>query len=219
VSLVTNGVLLDKDKSEGLLDARINHIVISVTGISPDIYACYQGNGKVKKDCLEQLELVKSNISKLVALRNNKRANTQIGISYVLHDDSRKELFQALNYYHNLGIDYVDVRVRIRFLGFNLTGDDIEDYIDSNKALFDANGGFCTCFGKVMNVSTDGTIRFCNCPYIPENIIGNIFEQSLADIICSRKFQLLMEAFHKNYECIPDYCKVCDLGRARPILA
>jgi radical SAM protein with 4Fe4S-binding SPASM domain len=131
--------------------------------------------------------------------------------------NSKQDLFPALNYYRSIGVDYTDVRIWSD--GFSLTGDDYNDYLNENRLKFNNEGGACTCFGKVMNVSTDGTLRFCNCSYIEETIIGNILEEPLADILQTDKFTALMEAFHNNYEQIPDFCKTCDLGRARPILA
>jgi len=70
-----------------------------------------------------------------------------------------------------------------------------------------------------MDVSTDGTLRFCNCPQIKENILGNIFKTPLAEILSSEKFMKLNRAFYNDHRNVPEFCKKCDLMRARPILA
>lgn len=216
VSIVTNGLLLDEAMSFELIRTGINQIVISITGNSADVYNEYQGNEQSVETATAQLNLIRSNVERLISLRNDLRGSTGIGISYILHEDSKADLFSALNYYYKIGVGYVDIRMRST--GFSLKQEDFEAYVADNKQLFDMSGGYCTCFGKVMNLSTDGTLRFCNCSYRPETIIGNVFESSLADILSSCKFVALKEVFHSDYANIPEYCKICDLGRARPIL-
>lgn len=216
VSIVTNGLLLDESMASGLIATTVNHIVISITGDCADVYNAYQGNNQPLNKATEQFELVRNNVKRLVKLRNDLRSSTCIGISYILNDNSRQDLFPSLNYYHMIGVDYVDVRIWSD--GFSLKKEDFREYLSENRQLFDANGGACTCFGKVMNLSTDGTLRFCNCSYHDETIIGNIFETPLAEILNTDKFKILLEAFHHDYDNIPDYCKICDLGRARPVL-
>ena len=62
VSIVTNGVLLNAELSERLIMSRIDHIVVSITGISNDVYSEFQGSGERVKDSSGQLEIVKNNI-------------------------------------------------------------------------------------------------------------------------------------------------------------
>lgn len=215
VSIVTNGVALNEEISKKLLSAEIDHIVISITGISGNTYEKYQGSGEKTKDAKEQLSIVKENVKRLIALRDKKCALTQVGISYILSEESKAEYFEALNYWRNIGVNYVDTR--ILSLGFSLSENEFEEDIKRNAKWWWES--CCTCFGKVMNVFTDGRIGFCNCAYREETILGNIFEKSIGEIISSQKFKSLSDAFIEDYNNIPAFCKTCDLRRARPILA
>jgi len=218
VSLVTNGILLNKEMAKKLLCSGVDHIVVSITGNTPEVYNKYQGSGKTSKEAAEQFKLTRNNVKKFITLRNELKSKTQIGISYILHDDSKQDLFKSLNYYHEIGVNYVDIRIKSR--GFRKESgfsDEYNEYIKNVERDF--NGVACTCFGKVMDVSTDGTLRFCNCSYVDETILGNIFKTPLAEILSSEKFLKLNKVFYNDHKNVPELCKKCDLMRARPILA
>jgi MoaA/NifB/PqqE/SkfB family radical SAM enzyme len=139
VSLVTNGLLLNESTAKELIKSNINHIVISITGDTSEVYNHYQGNGQSAEKAKSQLELVRHNVKQLVKIRDKSKGITQIGISYILHEDSKKDLFSALNYYNSIGINYTDIRIRSD--GFSLTGDDFEEYVAENRTKFDTQGG------------------------------------------------------------------------------
>ena len=214
VSVVTNGVLLNTELSERLIMSGINHIVISITGISNDVYRQFQGSGKQVKDSKAQLEIVKNNIRQLVKIKNRLHKDTQIGISYLLNDKSKEEYFDALNYWNEAEINYMDTRMLQR--GFSYKIEDYDEYVKTNSRWW-TDRNCCTCFGKVMNVFTDGRISMCN-NVETEQIIGNIYTQSMSEIINSRKFLELYKCVTEDYLNMPDYCKSCDMMRARPIL-
>ena len=68
-----------------------------------------------------------------------------------------------------------------------------------------------------MNIFTDGRISGCNC--VEDNkVIGNIYDNTISEIINSVKFLEMFESVTKDYLRMPDYCKTCDMLRARPIL-
>lgn len=212
ISLVTNGVLLDKIMSERLMDVGLNHIVISITGYSVDTYKKFQGSGGINAE--EQFELVRNNIKEFVGLRRMKRSQTQIGVSYLLDNNSRQDYSYALKYWKEIGIDYVDTRMRQR--GFSHKLSEYDDYINKNS-IYWIDGNCCTCFGKVMNVFTDGRLSYCNCVE-DDKILGNIYEMTYSEIINTDKFKHMFEYVTHDYKSMPDKCKICDMLRARPIL-
>ena len=214
ISLVTNGGLLDRTMSEILLETGVDHIVISITGNSVPTYKKFQGSGKRVKDVEEQFDLVRSNIGQLVHIRNAKRKKTQIGVSYLLNDDSKDDYFKALENWKRMGIDYVDTRMRQR--GFSHKLEDYDAYVSENSMYWE-NKNCCTCFGKVMNIFTDGRISYCNCVE-DDKLIGNIYEKSFSEIINTKKFRDMFEYVTHDYSRMPDTCKTCDMLRARPIL-
>lgn len=215
VSIVTNGVALNEKKSRSLLEAGVDHVVVSITGISENVYEKYQGSGRKTESIQTQLQIVKNNVKRFVEIRNEMCSMSQIGISYILSEESRQEYFQALNYWNNVGVNYVDTR--ILSVGFPLEENDFEEDIRKNSKWWWES--CCTCFGKVMNVFADGRIGFCNCSYKEETILGSIYHNTLGDILRTEKFCKLCDAFTENYSNIPEICKKCDLRRARPILA
>ena len=214
VSIVTNGVLLTSDIAHKLILAGVDHVVISVTGYKNETYQHFQGSGRKVDNSEQQLNMVKQNVTELVNIKNKLHKSTQIGISYLLNEDSKDDYFEALNYWKNIGVNYVDTRMRQR--GYSYKSEDYDDYIKNNSKWW-KDGNCCTCFGKVMNIFTDGRISGCNC--IEDNkIIGNIYDSSMSEIINSDKFLQMFECVTKDYLRMPDYCKSCDMLRARPIL-
>ena len=216
VSIVTNGILLTEQICTGLLQADVNHVVISVTGMEEDVYKKFQGSGSKTADVGRQLQLVKENVIRMTELRDCLHANTQIGISYILNHESKADYFKALQYWNEIGVNYVDTRILSK--GFKQNTEDFSTYIKNNQRWW-GDGNLCTCFGKVMNVFTDGRIGYCNCAYKEETILGSLYDSSLKEIIDSDKFQNLLRIFTEDYESVPELCKTCDLLKARPILA
>lgn len=214
VSLVTNGVLLTSDMSEQLIMAGVDHIVISITGITNEVYSKFQGSGKKVDDSEKQLETVKNNIKNLIKARDISHKGTQIGISYLLNDNSREDYFDAINYWNECGANYVDTRMLQR--GFSYKVKDYDEYVRTNSKWW-SDRNCCTCFGKVMNVFTDGRISVCN-NVESDMIVGNIYDNSISEIINSDKFLNLYKGITGDYLNVPEYCKKCDMLRARPIL-
>ena len=121
-----------------------------------------------------------------------------------------------MQYWNEIGVNYVDTRILSK--GFKQNTEDFSTYIKNNQRWW-GDGNLCTCFGKVMNVFTDGRIGYCNCAYKEETILGSLYDSSLKEIIDSDKFQNLLRSFTEDYESVPELCKTCDLLKARPILA
>lgn len=213
-SVVTNGVLLNKTMSEKLLDVGLDCIVISITGSTVSTYKKFQGSGKGVKDAEEQFNLVKNNIIDLVKLRRIHRKQMKIGVSYLLDNDSYDDYLGALKYWKEIGIDYMDTRMRQRGFSHKLT--DYDSYISENH-IYWKDKNCCTCFGKVMNIFTDGRIAYCNCVE-NDKILGNIYEMTFSEIINTKKFKDMFECVTHAYGNMPNECKKCDMLRARPIL-
>ena len=214
VSIVTNGVLLTPQMSEKLIMAGVDHIVVSVTGYTKETYGIFQGSGRKVEDSDHQFEIVKNNILAMTKIKNKLHKNTQIGISYLLNEKSENDYFDALNYWRKVGVNYIDTRMLQ--CGFSYHLDDYEKYVNDNSKWWQ-DRNCCTCFGKVMNVFTDGRISICN-NVENDQIVGNIYIQSISEIINSEKFLFLHNCVTKDYFNMPDYCKTCDMLRARPIL-
>jgi sulfatase maturation enzyme AslB (radical SAM superfamily) len=206
--------LLTPQMSEELIAADIAHIVVSVTGNSEDVYSEFQGSNFERDKSDRLFYKVRENIKSFTKIRDSKKSKTQIGISYILTEDTKKDLVPAMRFYNDINVNYVDVRMQSG--GYVADKTTFEDYLDT--VVKPGDGIACTCYGKVMNLTTDGALSFCNCPE-KQNIIGNVFETPITDIIGSERFLKLLDAFHGEYENIPEICKVCDIGRARPILA
>jgi radical SAM protein with 4Fe4S-binding SPASM domain len=213
VSIVTNGILLDEGLSRCFAGANVSHIVISFTGATREVYGLFQGSGKPPAISDKQFESVRGNVKTLLESRDAMMSSAKIGISYILHEKSRNDYFRALDYWNRAGVDYVDTRILAP--DFSRSVDDYGQYL--RGTVKNKGGAACTCFGKVMSLSTDGTLRFCNC-FTTDNILGNIMTTPLAEMLDSDRFLSLLEAFHGNYKDSPEHCKTCDLGRARPIL-
>ncbi len=98
--LITNGLLLDAEKAEGLIDAGLDRLVVSVDGVSPEVHA----ENRTGAD----LESVKANILTLRRLRYEMRKeNPEIGIEFVLMRRNLAEVRRLRSLAFEMGVSFI----------------------------------------------------------------------------------------------------------------
>ena len=188
IQLVTNGVLLFPENADLLLNNNLFVIIISVGGITADVYANHQGYNETKDvigHAKKQLLKVISNVTELVKLRNEKGSQAKIGISYLLDDYTRPQLKDASVFWQSIGVDFLWGNAMVKTDEY---GTLIEERKHSNT------GVPCEiCFH--LGVASNGDLNPC---YFGEGaveriIIGNVFEKPLSKIITTDEFNSFYE--------------------------
>ncbi len=105
----TNGYLLNEEKARSVIEAGIDQINISLTGVAPEVYRHFQGSGIPYEHCKKQLKVVVGNIKRLVKIRDEMGADTYIQLRYIRSEDSRHHLQDYVKFWKDTGVDEVYV--------------------------------------------------------------------------------------------------------------
>ena len=98
--LITNGILLDKEIADGLIEAGLDSLIVSVDGVSPE------SQSDIRRGA--DLRLIQKNVKGLRdARRGNFHVNPEIGIEFVLMRRNLSDLPQLRRFAHSLGADFI----------------------------------------------------------------------------------------------------------------
>ena len=195
--LITNGVLLDKEKASMLVRHGLKHIIISVTGITTDVYRQFQGANT--KNPTEQLDKVKENVEHLVQFRDSAKSRMKVDISYILTEHSVVDANSAVFYWKDKGCDEIKFNVN--------TMDAVYARECKTDDFYYHPGSKCI---SSAGVAVNGDVYPCCQPPGEYMSIGNCFETTLSDIFSSKAYYDLVSALAtldpKN---MPQGCITC----------
>jgi radical SAM protein with 4Fe4S-binding SPASM domain len=208
VKIITNGIALERELAQDLMDAGLDRMTISLNAGSRRTYNEIAG--------VDQFDRVIGNIQSLVFIRRIRATSKPIvDINLKMTDITSGEIENIKNWLREriLPDDIVSVR---RILSFR---DDIKTAsIDSfytpiertpcsvlwNGIKLDVDGNIYPCDGKVMHF---------NYRTKSELWLGNIYEITLQEVLKTKKIDYLRRCHVLNhYEYLPT-CRACDAYR------
>jgi TDP-4-amino-4,6-dideoxy-D-glucose deaminase len=107
--LYTNGIAMNKDIQESILDCH--QIRISINGAKPSTYANIQFRSKSGAQLDGIYDRVLDNVSSLVSLKRQRNKGLKIGISQILQPDNHDEMQEFTKMAEGLGVDSVHFRL------------------------------------------------------------------------------------------------------------
>lgn len=186
--LVTNGVLMTKEKSQFMIDNDLTRLTISICGITPEIYSMHQGytdapNGQFSLDfAAKQLAVVIQNVKDLLEIREKAGKRIGVGISYLINDSSFESIKGAIVFWKEIGVDY--------FFGNALNVFDEKGNIITARKHSQTGLPREWCYP--IHISSTGEYYPC-CVY-EDYSHGNVFEESIYEIIKSDKYNDFYES-------------------------
>ncbi|RAK08099.1 MoaA/NifB/PqqE/SkfB family radical SAM enzyme [Halanaerobium saccharolyticum] len=97
--IITNGLLLDQEKAEALLEDGLDSLVVSVDGTSPETMADIRSGADLKT--------VIENVQNFRSLRNKKQKECEIGIEYVIMKSNVDELKDLRKLAFRMGASFI----------------------------------------------------------------------------------------------------------------
>lgn len=194
----TNGYLLNAEKARAVIEAGIDEINISLTGVVPEVYRHFQGSGIPYEQCKKQLKVVIRNIKNLIKIRDEMGADTYIQLRYIRSEDSRQHLRDYVKFWKSTGVDEVYVTSLWNFKRSKKRG--------KFKILA------CCNAPRKYQISANGEVFPCTCNYDDErNMMGNINETPFKEIIHSKKFlQEKRRRMSCELDIVPKSCLSCE---------
>ena len=235
IAIFTNGLLLTPDRAEALIRAGVSHFLISLTGLTVDVFSMFQGGNQAHGRAGILLNTIQHNVQKLCEARDRFNNKIYVGINYILTEDSRTEFFQCLDYYRQIGVDWIQTMIlrgsdhyygRLEESGIPykmpvLPLKDTEEvsitdsrYITRlTEHVKEMKGWLCSIVGLSMQITSTGEVYAC-CERHDETLLGNIHDADLVDLINSDKLEKLVESLHRTYDQIPQCCATCVTARS-----
>jgi len=223
VILYTNGSLLDKDKTNELLDSLENGaIVLGIQDIVPDnfnkrcrglfaweSYISQLQNFAIRAQSLGKPIQIHFMADVLSAGWDLKKIIKEQQAMQVIYDQWAKALntknkgkiniFNPTAYYPLGENSSFYVKSKLRYPTKS---------IDEEREIRPSDHGFCIHLTDTFVVLADGTCTFCCNDYEGELNLGNVRENSLEDIFYGEKSAQICEAGKAN-RMIKDICKIC----------
>ena len=203
IFIFTNGTLLNEKNSKILLNSPLTRLFISIDGATKETYDKVRvpvGKGLYKKN---RLELLEKNILRFLELRNEKKVELPlVRTSFVALKQNKEEMDMFIKKWKPI-VDHVDIQKHV-IPFFEL--DEMKKLEEEGKNDDNKEYKCHEPWGQVT-IYSDGTVAPC-CTVFGRNLpIGNVHDQSLAEIWNGEKMNKVREGFKNNKPHL--VCKTC----------
>ncbi len=198
VNVITNGTLLNEAMAEGVLDAGVDIVEISLDALIKTTYE------KIRQG--SDFDLVVANVQRLIAMRDQKQSRTKIFVSIIDQKESEAEIGPFVAYWGSR-VDRVLTRVYTSIGGL----------VDEDKLKIDTAGHRWPCpqLWRRLFINVDGFAEFCVEDWKDETVVGDVNEESIAEIWGSSEYAKIRELhLARNFKSVP-YCSRCKDWKAR----
>ena len=201
IDMTTNGSLLTRDISEGLVNAGMTQINISIEGISSEQYKKY-----VHYDI--DIDNLIENIKYLYSIKGDLEIIIKIPSNYLSEDDKQSFLDMFSQYCDRIFIE----NLSSIWPNFNIMEKSKIINIDETKDQYNMglkNYKVCTWPFYAICVNSSGTVSPCALDWQEKLIVGDAKKQSLKEIWNSDKLNELRIRFLKKEVENIDVCSTC----------
>jgi radical SAM protein with 4Fe4S-binding SPASM domain len=163
VYINTNGILLNKELSEALIDSGLDKIVFSLDSYYEKTYLKLRRN--------ENFEKVKTNILDFIDLKKQLNSNIRIEVQLIKYPkvQNKKEIEKFKEYWEKH-----DANVKIK------------EYVtwtsSINFEMRHKNRYPCSWLFRTMAITWNGDVAQCGCDYDAKFVAGNIKKNSIKEI-------------------------------------
>jgi len=190
VTINTNGLLIDEEKAEFLVNNQVDSIFISIDAFTNETF--------LKTRSSDELEKLKKGIFYLLEKRGDKQL-PRIGVSFTEDEINESETEDFLNYW----IKHVDA-VRIN-----------ETYTDDRHVakdnVIDIERKPCKFLFDSMVINYNGDVPVCCLDTFNQTNMGNTFNEGVKNVWKGKDFEFVRKAqIDGDYDKIP-FCKHCDI--------
>jgi len=200
VILITNGMLLTKQRSAELIDAGLTKLYFSIDAATESTYRVVRKGGDLKK--------VVANIQSLLDLRRLTGSFLPVTrVSFVKSKVNRDELDAFVEYWKDK-VDFISIQAYINPAhGYPSRKTQEEMFYMESGDLKEA--GPCPQPYQRLTIYSDGSIHPCCHWYGATIILGNIHKDSVYKIWNSDKMRELRKSVNANDSTTPRGCRIC----------
>ncbi|MDO8140143.1 MAG: radical SAM protein [Candidatus Brocadiales bacterium] len=201
INFYTNGILLSEAKSLELIKSGLDTIHISIDAFTKETYK------KIKNS--QKFEVVEENVKGLVNLKEKHYSKTPLVIVKIIRTpDTQDEIKPFINKWKGIA-DFVEIG---EFHTWNGTLDGSNRFTPNNLSKGITRYP-CTFLWYNPVILWDGRVTTCCVDYQGKGVIGDIKEESLANIWQGNRLQRIREAHLKNKYSSILLCSSCQFWR------
>ncbi len=192
VVLNSNANLLDEYAAGGLIDTGLDAIYIGLDAFTPETYAKVRVGGDYKKTV--------GNVINLLTLQKKLQIKRpEVFVQFVEMDINREEKEDFIKFWTEQGAK-VKIRPKVSWAG----------RIDApNLVLGNEERWPCYWAMQTMSITNTGKVVTCAVDLDAMFVAGDVNEETLKKIWNSRLKELRQIQISKNFEELPENCRVC----------
>lgn len=204
IKIATNGMNLTSTRAKELIASGLDYLSISIDGATRKVYEKFRVGGDFKK--------VVTYTRNLVKLKNMLKSTLKIEIQFIIMRHNEHEIEAIEKLARKLGVN----RLRLKTV---LVKKDEWQYLLPrneyyNRYSFNAEEAQCRKPLHEVVINCDGTVIPC-CYIVGNDIekfkIGNVFEQSLGEILDSEKYKAFVRICSTQKRSLSS-CRHCPEG-------
>jgi radical SAM protein with 4Fe4S-binding SPASM domain len=180
VNLTTNGILLNPERGERLLEMGLDLIDISLDALTRPTYEIVRRGGNFSR--------VMRNIFALLSSRDKAKKPLKMMVSFIEQDENAHER-EWFDTYWSTVVDYAMIRSL-----HSASGAVKNDETTRRNHANEKKRTPCPHLWKRLTIGASGEVKFCAHDWSGTSVLGNIHEQSLTEIWQSKALHELRKA-------------------------
>lgn len=194
LNMDTNALLLDEEKTERILDSKLDVLLFSLNAATPETYKKVRGSTKFDK--------VVSNIHRFLEMREQRGyVWPQVKVQLIVMAETRNEvgLFKE-----QWGEHEVDVLL-IPAINWGGHRPEVQSLMEMPSNRYP-----CTFLFNSFSINWDGKVSFCNVDFNHLGIIGDVNVQTIEEVWKSQEFERYRSLHKQGRWSEIELCRDCN---------
>lgn len=192
VVLNSNGVLLNRQKAEILIDCGLDALYVGVDATTPEVYAKIRIGG--------DLQTVIDNIETLVELKKKKgKQSPEVFTQMVVMEENQEQVDDFIDFWTDKGVT-AKIRPKVSWAG-----------LVNASNLTKSQGERWPCYWSMqtMSITHDGKVVLCAVDVDARYIAGDVNQRSLYDVWNKQLKEIRQLQENGHYAKLPFPCNSC----------
>lgn len=202
IILTTNGLALNKQRRQAILDTNVDYVNVSIDSLDPDTYKKIRG---------VPLAPVLKNLNGLLREAKEQGKDVKVSVNMVVVSSNRDEIEHAKKYWEDRGVFLTLQKANNWIEGSEEAGN--EEWTNSNSGV-----SRYPCQNPFLNpaINADGTVSLCCGDWNNSTLLGDFATSTMAEIWDGEAYKHARRCHLKNdFKQLP-LCQDCTQWQTQP---